>query len=499
MVLLATTVFLAPTAIVIGDLNDAHIRTGGIPRAAWKLHRALSPKYAQWAGRRQASDRGLELSTSDISGTEWPLFGSVFYLWATEALQDDWETNQPVSVAPKVYAKAAIEAATELVTDPKQAGWVKKHYGTNYLKQENTFYRMLVISALTSHARLTGDLRHLGLLRDQVESLSAEIAASPHGLLEDYPGECYPGDVLTAIAMIRKADAVLGTDHTAFQAQAIRGFQGRLVDSLGLVPYAGDARSGAANGTSRGCGNSYVSIFSPGLWPAQAKSWYELYERNFWQDRNGMAGFREFPRAMPGRDWYADVDAGPVVSGFGFAASAFGIGAARVNGRFDHAYPLTAELYAASWPIPNRTLVLPRLLSNAADAPFLGEAAILFVLTRLPAKGFSVTTGGSIPTVVYIGLAVQLALGLVLLSCTLFSLRRWLRDRPHMFALLPRAQVAFWLALLLTGLVMFSFGQMAIGLILVLLAQFLPGCRRHELAAMKPTSPDRTTTIPQPE
>jgi hypothetical protein len=212
-----------------------------------------------------------------------------------------------------------------------------------------------------------------------------------------------------------------------------------------------------------------------------------------------MAGFREFPKAMPGRDWYADVDGGPVISGFGFAASAFGIGAARVNGRFDHAYPLTAQLYAASWPLPNRTLVLPRLLSNAADAPFLGEAAILFVLTRLPAKGFSVTTGGAIPTVVYLGLAVQLVLGLGLLSWSLFSLRRWLRDRPHMVALLPRAQLGVWLGLLLAGLVRFFLGKVAIGLILVLLAQFFPGCSRLQLATFNPAAPDHTTTIPQAE
>src|SRR5262245_55449815 len=117
MALFAVVGFLSPAAIVIHDLTDSHIRTGGIPHAAWKLHRALSPKYAKWARQRVASDRGLELSTSNISGTEWPLFGSVFYLWATETLQDDWDTNQPAFVAPKVYAKEAIEAATELVID----------------------------------------------------------------------------------------------------------------------------------------------------------------------------------------------------------------------------------------------------------------------------------------------------------------------------------------------------------------------------------------------
>src|SRR5204863_5140951 len=126
-------------------------------------------------------------------------------------LQDVWEKDHPANeVAPNVYAKAAIEAATSLVIDPTQASWVKIHWGEKYLKTENVFYRMLVISALTSHARLTGEKKYFPLLKDQTDSLSAELDASLHGLLDDYPGECYPGDVLTAIAMIQKADKVLG-------------------------------------------------------------------------------------------------------------------------------------------------------------------------------------------------------------------------------------------------------------------------------------------------
>ena len=65
-----------------------------------------------------------------ISGTEWPLFGAVFYLWATESLQDEWEKgHSPYAVAPKVYARGAIEAAARLVMDPTQANWVKIHWG----------------------------------------------------------------------------------------------------------------------------------------------------------------------------------------------------------------------------------------------------------------------------------------------------------------------------------------------------------------------------------
>lgn len=477
MILLIGSFLLGPAFVVINDLRDARIRRGGIPLAAWKQHRALSPRYARWAEHRLTSNRGLELSTENISGTEWPLFGSVFYLWATEALQEDWDPQQPVFSSPKIYAKDAIEAAAALVIDPKQAGWVKQHYGTNYLTQEDTFYRMLVISALTSHARLTDDKSYLEMLRGQVESLSAEIAASPHGLLEDYPGECYPGDVLTAIAMIRKADRVLGTDHAGFCAQAIRGFQGPRMDNLGLVPYAGDSKNGLAVGPSRGCGNSYVSLFSPGIWPEQAKKWYGLYEQNFWQEGKVMVGFREFPKQMHDKDWYADVDSGPVIGGIGFAASAFGVGAARVNGRFDHAYPLTAEMYATSWPLPNRTLLLPRLLSNAIDAPYLGEAAVLYVLTRSPMKNFPVKTGGSIPALVIIIIAFQLVMGLALVGRCIFSLRRWMKTQAKMIALSQRTQFTIWLVLLASAFVFLLFGHKVVGMLLLLLTQFFPRCR----------------------
>src|SRR6185295_6209368 len=252
---------------------------------------------------------------------------------------------------------------------------------------------------------------YLPLLKAQVESLSAELDSSPHGLLDDYPGECYPGDVLTAIAMIHKADKVLGTDHSRFVSRAIRGFQGRALDSRKLVPYAADARRGEPIGPARGCGNSYVCLFSPEIWPEQARKWYDLFSQYYWQEAWTACGFREFPKDMPGFDWYFDVDAGPVLKGYGFAACAFGVGAARINGHFEHAYPLTTEMFVTCWPLSDGTLLVPRLLSNATDAPYLGEAAILYILTRLPEENAVIKPGGSIPRFTLIVLALQLGVG----------------------------------------------------------------------------------------
>ncbi len=467
--------FLIPAATVLVELNDPNLRSAGIPKSAWSLHRDLTPKYERWAAARLKSTRAAQLTTQNISGTEWPLFGSVFYLWATESLQDAWDREaHPTTIAPKVYAKGAIDAATRLVIDPTQANWVKIHWGNRYLTTEDVFYRMLVISALTSHARLTGDKEYLPMLKEQADGLSAEFGASRSGLLDDYPGECYPGDVLTAIAMIHRADKVLGTDHSAFVSRAIRGFQGNRADPRGLVPYSAYAPTGEPTAPSRGCGNSYVSLFSPEIWPGQAREWYAEYAHYYWQETWTCAGFREFPNDMPGQEWYVDVDAGPVLKGFGCAACAFGVGAARVNGHFEHAYPLTAELLVTSWPLPNGTRLLPRMLSNAADAPYLGEAGILFNLTRLPAAGASVTTGGSVPGFVWIFLTLQSGLGLLVLWAAVAAIRRDRKSRTLAATAAPRWQCGVWSGLMLAGLVCLVLDQTLAVVVLLMLAQLLP-------------------------
>ena len=427
LVLCAVYYCLFPFARTVVDLQDPALRENKIPRFSWRIFEHLSPKFETWAHKRVESKRAQELSVDNLSGTEWPLFGAVFYLWAVEDLQKAWEEdNTTFYMAPKEYAKGAINASVELVTDPNHGAWVKKHWGNNYLHNENVAYRMFLIAAITSHSKLTGSKQYFDLLEDQVESLSNELDKSAHGLLDDFPDQCYPGDVLTAIAMIKRADSVLLTDHSKFIKRALRGFSGKLVDSRGLPPYSTDSRKGIATGISRGCNNSYIVLFGPEVWPETAKNWYKSYEKYFLHKRIMALGFREFPNDTDSPDWYMDIDAGPVIAGHGCSASAFGIGAARINGRFDHAYPMSAELITFSWPLMNGRLGGPWLLSDQVDAPYLGEAAILYIMTRRTAEGFDEVTGGSIPGLVYIVLLVQVLISFLFGLYFWFSLKKFL-------------------------------------------------------------------------
>ncbi|MBP7275504.1 MAG: hypothetical protein KBA51_04795 [Kiritimatiellae bacterium] len=417
--------FIIPGLIVVRHLSDPAIRSNRIPRASWDLFRSLTPRYEVWARERVQSGHATTLDVEQIAATEWPVFGSVFYLWAVELLQEEWEKDPTqFPVAPKEYARGAIEAAAALIMDPGHAKWVKDHWGDAYLDTQNFFYRALLIAGATANHRLLGDTRYDDVLRKQVESLSSELDASKHGMLCDYPNECYPGDVLMGIVGIREADHVLGTDHSAFAARAVRGFSGSLLDHRGLIPYDANDQEGTALHGSRGCGMSYALFTAPYVWPDRAREWYALYEKYFWQEGYGLSGFREFPNDRPGYQWHMDVDSGPVVGGMGVAASAFGVAAARVNGRFDHAYPLTAETIAFSWPLPGGTLLMPRVLSNAAHAPMLGEACLLFSLSRVTAPGFEMKPGGRIPPLVWAGTALYFVLGVFFIGMEVHALRR---------------------------------------------------------------------------
>ncbi|MEO1575356.1 MAG: hypothetical protein AAFU65_10405 [Pseudomonadota bacterium] len=254
-------------------IGSGDLARGEIPAMAYAWHEQLSGALAPWATERVESGRAAGLSVEDIAGTEWPMFSAVFYLWATEALQDAAATaNVPIEQQPVTYADAAIRAAAALIADPAHATWVREHWGDAYLERKNLFYRMLLISGLTSFQALLGDALYETQLRAQVTSLAAELDASPYGLLDDYPGQCYPIDIVPAIAAIGRADRVLGTDHSAMIARAVRGFEGdRLDPTTGLPAYLANSRTGQGIGAARGVGVAFMTIWAAEMWPAVAE------------------------------------------------------------------------------------------------------------------------------------------------------------------------------------------------------------------------------------
>jgi len=222
-------------------------------------------------------------------------------------------------------------------------------------------------------------------------------------------------------------------------------------------------------------GLSFMLIWAPELWPETARDWYAQYEDQFWQQGRWLAGFREYSKDIDiGNFVLADVDAGPVLLGYGAGACAFGVGAARAMGRFDHAYALGAEAIVGSWPLPDGTLLGPRVLSNLSDAPYLGEAAVLFSLTRRSIAGPQAIGQGKLPWSVPVAILLALCVGTTAILGAVCKTRRWHKHKARLRVPAPKAQVSLWWTLMAAALLAWVFVSTPVALITLLAAQFIP-------------------------
>ena len=395
-------------------LSDDGLRSAGPSKFAFSLHQSLSEKLPGYIDGRIASNAASSLRVSQITATESPVYGAFFYLQATERLQRQWQADPSLARrAPAVTGARAIEASLRIMLDEGHAHWMRTYWGDDFMGQPQCFYRMLLIGCLASHHSLTGIREHLPLLKSVTDDLAADIDASPKGLIDDYPGQCFPCDVACAIAMIENAASVVGEDRHAWARQAFA----RMMESFpdGLPPYMAAASSGKAVGPCRGSTNGFFFSYSAQLAPAQSPAWYQEYAARFWQGNRFVAGWREFSNNERHPAYYMDPDSGPVIGGLGTGATGLGLGCARVHGDHRRAGILGAEMIAASIPLPGGTLLVPRLVSDRTHAPYFAEQVILHQLSMLPTPALTTAARAPLPLAVWMILVLEtLLLGLLL-------------------------------------------------------------------------------------
>ncbi len=420
VIVLTLALFIYPAITICILLLDTHLHETGESRLVPMWFNSAAGRYLSWANTYLETNYAESLYHDDIPATEWPMFGSVFLLVTAEDLQGQGKID-----ATRGTVREAVERAAEIVASPVTATWVKTKWGDSYLERENVFYRMLLILGLSSYERITGDGRYRSLMSTQRVTLAEELAQAKLHLRDDYPNECYPADMLWAVAAIQRAARLEDTNHDQLAESLIAAFDGPLKAPEGLPAFQADSRSGRIIQGGRGCGNSGLLLFAAELDPEVAGRWYTAYETDFWKDTGWIAGFTEMPR-----DWdepFMDVDSGPVLFGFGSVATAFGIGAAKVVGRYDHAAALTMEAIACSWPTPFGFLI-PGLMGHLAVKSWsLGEVAILFSMTRPTCVVERVPLEGPAPGIVWLLLAAYTGVGLFSIWFEIRSCRRLMR------------------------------------------------------------------------
>lgn len=200
VIALALMLLIYPAITICVVVMDSHLARTGESRLVPLWFKSAAGRYVSWANMYLDTNYAKSLHHDDIPATEWPMFGSVFFLVTAEDLQERGAID-----ATQGTIREAVEKAAQIVASPVTATWVKTKWGDGYLERENVFYRMLLILGLSSYETITGDLRYHTLMSHQRATLAEELAKAKLHLRDDYPNECYPADMLWAVAAIQRA------------------------------------------------------------------------------------------------------------------------------------------------------------------------------------------------------------------------------------------------------------------------------------------------------
>lgn len=311
------------------------------------------------------------------SNPEWDFMGRTFLVYALA----DLALRDPAGKARH------LEAIDRILDDTLR---LEREQGLYYFLMPYARHGEFVISPARSQfldgeiALMLGLRRLLGerpgdkaRLTERVEAMIGRMEKSPVLSAESYPDECWTFCNALALAAIKAADVLDGTDHTAFFRAWIEAAKARLVEpTTGLLisSYTLDGRmKDGPEGSSLWMSAHALRVIDP----AFAEDQYRRAKKELGRTILGFGYAREWPSSHRGP---ADVDSGPVIPGLDVSGGSSGLAlvAASSFGDRDYFAALGATLDFAAFPTER-----DGRLSYAASNQ-VGDAVMLYSMVLGP-------------------------------------------------------------------------------------------------------------------
>ncbi|MBL7222370.1 MAG: hypothetical protein ISS72_00825 [Candidatus Brocadiae bacterium] len=215
------------------------------------------------------------------------------------------------------------------------------------------------------------------LLGERVRIMVERMQRSPVLCAESYPDECWTFCNAVALAAIRLADVLDGSDHAPFLTQWVATAKAKLVHQETGLLVSSFTQRGATMDGPEGTSLWLVAHCLTLIDPDFAADQYARARRELGRHVLGFGYSREWPRSWRGP---MDIDSGPVVPVLEASASASGLAmvAARSFGDTEYFGALLASLEFAGLPI-ERDGARRYAASNA-----VGDAVVLYAMVLGP-------------------------------------------------------------------------------------------------------------------
>lgn len=164
-----------------------------------------------------------------------------------------------------------------------------------------------------------GNEQEIQQFRQQCDQIADAIQHSTYP--ESYHSAAWPADVMLCVASLSIHDQVFEPRYVEIVQDWLKEVKTKL-DSRGLIPHAVHAENGVPSVNARGSSMALMLIFLRDVDLQFAQEQFLLFKKNFVDSKFGLTGIREYASGESGN---GDIDSGPVILGFGGAATIVGM------------------------------------------------------------------------------------------------------------------------------------------------------------------------------
>jgi hypothetical protein len=215
------------------------------------------------------------------------------------------------------------------------------------------------------------------LLTERVNVITDGLKRSPHMVLESYPDECWMFDHCVALAAIKMADHLDGTDHSDLCRDWIAMAKKKLVHLESGLLVSSFTTDGVVMDGPEGCTIWMVAHLLQPVDEPFARDQYQRARKELGEVTMGFGYAHEWPKTWTGP---ADIDSGPVIPVLNISPGSSGMAFIGASAFDDEKFlsQLAATLDFAAFP-SHRKGALKYRASNQ-----VGDAALLYAATLGP-------------------------------------------------------------------------------------------------------------------
>lgn len=161
-----------------------------------------------------------------------------------------------------------------------------------------------------------------------------------------YHGSAWPADAMVCVASLSLHDRLFKSQYKDVIDRWVKEVR-QYVDADGMIPHSVLPSNGRVREPARGSSLALMLIFLREIDAPLAREQFALFKEKFIDSRLGLTGVREYPKGVFG---VGDIDSGPVILGFGGAATIVGMQTLSLYGEQDLSVSIRGSVEALAFP-----------------------------------------------------------------------------------------------------------------------------------------------------